>query len=55
MDDHSQRVVVSGSTSRWRLFTSGVPPGSVLGSVIECILSKAADDTKLSGAVDMIE
>ncbi|RMC07023.1 hypothetical protein DUI87_16476 [Hirundo rustica rustica] len=62
-----QEVVIEGSESQWTSLTSGVLQGSVLESVIsiifindtyegiECILSKSADDIKLSGPVDTPE
>uniref|UniRef100_A0A672V0N7 Uncharacterized protein n=1 Tax=Strigops habroptila TaxID=2489341 RepID=A0A672V0N7_STRHB len=59
--------MATGSMSNWRMVTSAVPQGPVLGptlfnifaggtdSGIECALSKFANDTKLCGAVDMLE
>ena len=65
LDGHSQRV--NSSMSKWKSVASDVPQWSVLGAAmfnifvsnmdsgIERTLSAFADDTKLSGAVNMLE
>jgi len=67
LEGHIQRAAVNGSRSRWRSASSSVPQVSVWGPVllnifindinsgINCIISKSADDTKLSAVVNTPE
>ena len=67
LEGYSQRTVVDGFMSKWRLVTSSVPKRSASGVVLFHIIispmvdgtrhtpSKFADDTKLSSAVDRAE
>lgn len=62
LDCQAQRVVISGTKSSLKPFTSGIPLVSILGPILfgvfirdlESFLSKFTDDIKLSGVADML-